>query len=321
METKNIFVIPTTEPSQVYLVKKENALGLTSKNPESMEHYGSGTHNQHIYITIKDPYVVGDWCIEAETGNVFKVKEVKEFSSIVRCEKETYVYDACMKIVITTDLKLVADSVKQADLEFLSWLSSFPLGIIENVMVEKIPLLSNNGRALYGYSYKTVIFKESLQQAKSLEETPTDIVLDEVFFKKGDKVLFTGKILDEEVIDKPVTVFYTLGRGAQDDMSDIMDEYTHIYRVWNKDLKHISKEEPKKETVEEYYLPLIKNMLEYTNDALAMRFMEKYYHAKKEKESSYSEEGVGYLINLLKQTTEYEVLQSFRDKVEQFKKK
>ncbi len=77
----------------------------------------------------------------------------------------------------------------------------------------------------------------------------------------------------------------------------------------------------KKETVEEYYLPLIKNMLEYTNDALAMRFMEKYYHAKKEKESSYSEEEVDYLINLLKQTTEYEVLQSFRDKVEQFKTK
>jgi hypothetical protein len=38
-------------------------------------------------------------------------------------------------------------------------------------------------------------------------------------------------------------------------------------------------------------------------------------------ESSYSEEEVDYLINLLKQTTEYEVLQSFRDKVEQFKKK
>jgi len=54
-----------------------------------------------------------------------------------------------------------------------------------------------------------------------------------------------------------------------------------------KTCKNIS--EPKQETVEEYYLPLIKNMLEYTNDALAMRFMEKYYHAKKEQEGSYSE--------------------------------
>ena len=64
-------------------------------------------------------------------------------------------------------------------------------------------------------------------------------------FTKGDKVLFTGKMLDENVVDKVVTVFYTLGRGEIDDMSDIMDEYTHVYRVWNKDLKHTSKEEPK----------------------------------------------------------------------------
>jgi hypothetical protein len=38
-------------------------------------------------------------------------------------------------------------------------------------------------------------------------------------------------------------------------------------------------------------------------------------------EKSYSDEEVDKLISLLKQTTEYEVLQSFRDKVEQFKKK
>jgi hypothetical protein len=44
----------------------------------------------------------------------------------------------------------------------------------------------------------------------------------------------------------------------------------------------------KQETVEEYYLPLIKNMLEYTNDALAMRFMEKYYHAKKEQDEKHT---------------------------------
>jgi hypothetical protein len=40
----------------------------------------------------------------------------------------------------------------------------------------------------------------------------------------------------------------------------------------------------------------------------------------KQQERMYSEEEVDWLINLLKQTTEYEVLQSFRDKVEKFKK-
>ena len=42
---------------------------------------------------------------------------------------------------------------------------------------------------------------------------------------------------------------------------------------------------------------------------------------KRQQKRSYSEEEVDLLVNLLKQTTEYEVLQSFRDKVEQFKKK
>ena len=40
----------------------------------------------------------------------------------------------------------------------------------------------------------------------------------------------------------------------------------------------------KQETIEEYYLSFIKNMLDYNNNALAIRLMEKYYHAKKEQD-------------------------------------
>jgi hypothetical protein len=47
------------------------------------------------------------------------------------------------------------------------------------------------------------------------------------------------------------------------------------------------------ETVEEYFLANIKNMLQFNNDALAVRFMEKYYYAKKEQDKKmYSEEDV-----------------------------
>ena len=46
-----------------------------------------------------------------------------------------------------------------------------------------------------------------------------------------------------------------------------------------------------------------------------------YDGLKWQQEKSYSQEEVDVLVNLLKTTTEYEVLQSFRDKVEQFKKK
>ena len=162
MKNKNIFILPTTDPSQVYLVKSTNALGLTSNNPESMEHYGSGTHNQHVYITNKDPYDRGDWCIDIEAQEIFKVAEVKEYSGIVRSDTDTYVYDACAKIVITSDPKLIADGIAGIDIEFLRLLKDKKLDEISTVEVEKTPLLSNNGRALYGYKYTPIIRKKNI---------------------------------------------------------------------------------------------------------------------------------------------------------------
>ena len=154
---KNIFVLPTKEPSQIYLIKDENTLEWTTKNPESMEHYGSGTHNQHVYITNKDPYVVGDWVIDIDCEEVFRVEEVKEFSGTVRSATGTYVYDACHKIILTTDLKLVADGVEEIQNEILWSLCKIQFGSLESAEVEKIPMMSNNGRALYGYHYKLII--------------------------------------------------------------------------------------------------------------------------------------------------------------------
>ena len=162
MKNKNIFILPTTEPSQVYLVKSTNALGLTSNNPESMEHYGSGTHNQHVYITHKDPYDRGDWCIDIEAQEIFKVAEVKEYSGIVRSDTDTYVYDACAKIVLTSDPKLIADGIAEIDIEFLRLLKDKKLDEISTVEIEKTPLLSNNGRALYGYKYTPIIRKKNI---------------------------------------------------------------------------------------------------------------------------------------------------------------
>ncbi len=57
---------------------------------------------------------------------------------------------------------------------------------------------------------------------------------------------------------------------------------------------------------------------EFSSDTLIDAFTE---GANWMQERMYSEEDVDKLISLLKTTTEYEVLQSFRDKVEQFKKK
>lgn len=57
--------------------------------------------------------------------------------------------------------------------------------------------------------------------------------------------------------------------------------------------------EPKQQTVEEYFLDDIKNMLQFNNDALVIRFMEKYYHAKKEQEGSYSDEDMVIFVSFV----------------------
>lgn len=152
MKNKNIFILPTTEPSQVYLVKSTNALGITSNNPESMEHYGSGTNNQHIYITNKDPYYTGDWVknVTIDLEVPFKLDNYGVmYTASAPCNFE--------KVVLTSDPKLIADGIAGIDIEFLRLLKDKKLQDISTVEVEQTPLLSNNGRALFGYKYTPII--------------------------------------------------------------------------------------------------------------------------------------------------------------------
>jgi len=323
---KNIFVIPTIEPSQVYLIKIENALGLTTKNPESMKHYGSGTHNQHVYITNKEPYDRGDWCIDIEAGEIFKVAEVKEFSGIVRSDTNTYVYDACVKIVITTDPKLVSDGISEIGIEFLRLLKDKKLDEISTVEVEKTPLLSNNGRALYGYDYKAIILsQEEPKHPKVLSESGNELFFDRKAYlikeepkqewkpKEGEEVWIkvfsnwsSGKYIGYDV-DKEVHLVREPKEGGGHlfssnlilSYSDMPNEPKEALRKSLKkslDEKNL-KQEPCDncnndicccriitQTLEEYFLDKMKEVLLFDNDAQAIRFMEKYYQSKKEQD-------------------------------------
>ena len=81
----------------------------------------------------------------------------------------------------------------------------------------------------------------------------------------------------------------------------------------------------KKETLEECFLANIKNVLQFGNDAQAIRFMEKYFEAKKEQERSYSkEEVIGFLIDRERDLQLYDMANDYEDAFkwfEQFKKK
>ena len=212
---KNIHLLPTNQPS---------SLCINAKNVN------------HIYITNDEEIKVGDYFIESlglpDSYLVHKLS--KEWK-----DKESF-YRRCTKVILTTDQDLIKDGIQSIDDEFLQW-------FVKNPSCEEVEV---DLECVYqGKCTKERCLNHSCNEKQYKIIIPTEEP--KQLFTKGDKVLFTGKMLDEEVIDKVVTVFYTLGKGEVEDMSDIMDEYSHIYRVWNKDLKHIPKEEPKQETLDE----------------------------------------------------------------------
>jgi hypothetical protein len=112
---KNIHVLPTDKPSRLYLIKSNNKLGITSNNPEFTENFGSGTQNQNIYITNSEEIKDGDWCIHPTTLNISKHQY-----------KDNNLTRGWSKIILTTDLKLIAEGVQAIDDEFLEWFVKNP---------------------------------------------------------------------------------------------------------------------------------------------------------------------------------------------------
>ena len=238
---ENIYILPTDKPSRLYV--------RNDVTPPFYSNFQGEPVN--MFITSDSEIKEGDWRYNSINNTVYQKK----------LDKISFAYE--YKIILTTDQDLIKDGVQEIDDEFLEYYISVPYGEIKEVEVEDNREMSNEFIELDTMPYKIIIPKEEPKQ----------------LFTKGDKVLFTGQMIDENVVDKLVTVFYTMGRGELDDMSDIMDEYTHIYRVWNKDLKHIPKEEPKQETLEEAKYKVYK---EYWNESHTQEVKSNFLTAFKE---------------------------------------
>jgi len=123
---KNIHILPTNNPSRIYLVNSNNSLGITSNNPEFTENFGSGTQNQNIYITSDEEIKEEDegWCYT--TGSHFtnsgKGRITKEV--INQNGKNGLIFK---KIILTTDSDLIKDGVQSIDDEFLQWFVKNPI--------------------------------------------------------------------------------------------------------------------------------------------------------------------------------------------------
>jgi|694.fasta_scaffold87097_9 hypothetical protein len=163
---KNVFLIPTEKPSRLFLNKVNNKL-LIDNDCTLKEVLPSGLY-QNIYITSDEEIKEG--------GYVFwegKIYTYREFMKM-----RTPVYTDYFSIILTTDQDLIKDGVQAIDDEFLEWFVKNPS--CESVEVK--PLLSNNGRALYGY--KIIIPQEELKQ---------EIVINEKCSKCGSSQYQIGK--------------------------------------------------------------------------------------------------------------------------------
>ena len=106
-------------------------------------------------------------------------------------------------------------------------------------------------------------------------------------------------------------------KGIELSNQEVMDSRSNAY-----DFIDVDKQDTLEEIAERLYPENIIKLGNTTSyDASSIRRKDFTEGAKWQQEKSYSDEEVDVLISLLKGTTEYEVLQSFRDKVEQFKKK
>jgi hypothetical protein len=101
-------------------------LGITSNNPEFTENFGSGTQNQHIYITNDEDIKEGDWVIQ--------INFEKTNTQIIKCQTESQTIIANSKngsfiknkIILTTDQDLIKDGVQAIDDDFLEWFVKNP---------------------------------------------------------------------------------------------------------------------------------------------------------------------------------------------------
>jgi hypothetical protein len=131
---KNLFVIPTNNPSRVYGILGSYRLGLTSNDPFYTENFGGGTQNKHIYVTNND-YIGLSYYLDGDLVRKGVVDD-KDYWEVRKDYK---------KIIFTTDPKLIEDGVQPIPDEFLEW---FVEKVNANVNIISIDLFTRFSRVI-----------------------------------------------------------------------------------------------------------------------------------------------------------------------------
>jgi hypothetical protein len=155
---KNIHIIPTDKPSTLF--KDDFGEFLISLNIDQEQNHFKA---QQIYITsCQEEIKEGDWFMS--DFNSFPLHNIKKFSEregSLGWKQEDLKNN--LKIILTTDPELIENGVHPICDDFIELYvnkSNQSSKNIDIVHVDKIGLVSENGRILYGYKYNITIPKE-----------------------------------------------------------------------------------------------------------------------------------------------------------------
>jgi hypothetical protein len=198
---KNIHLIPTDKPSRIYLIKSTNKLDITSNNPEFTENFGSGTQNQHIYITDNSEIKIGDWVIDKHNV-VYKQETDKIFTE----------FNGAKKIILTTDQDLIKEGVQAIDDEFLQW-------FVKNPSCEWVDVKYQywEGR----YTYKIIIPKQlpTVTMEEFIQELDEKFPIQEAKHHKSNLV----KISSEEIEANRCKAYKLLDLENKETLEEVKD--------------------------------------------------------------------------------------------------
>jgi hypothetical protein len=185
---KNIYLIPTDNPSRLFLNKVNNKLlSEDISNPSLKKVLPSGSY-QNIYITADLEIKVGDWCIminDFDDNYLVKVislkciggKEIRVLLSLNN-QENTPLKDKCKKIILTTDPTLIANGVQAIDDDFLEWFvknSNCEVATLEKEHDDTVPY----PKMRFIKPYKIIIPQEELKQStvgKEFYESTDEII-------------------------------------------------------------------------------------------------------------------------------------------------
>lgn len=143
---KNIHILPTDQPSRLAF-DIDDEFYLLSEDPVFFKHQNE-VENRNIYITSYEEIKEGDWCIDLDTDNVFRLGN--------------WTTGRVVKIILTTAPTLIADGVQGIYDEFLEWFVKNPT--CEFVEVKKGFEDGTN----YGFNF--IDYKITIPQEETLEE-------------------------------------------------------------------------------------------------------------------------------------------------------